>query len=457
MGLASWKSGKLTRKCSPADTSLYLNADLGITSGRLYAKNDTQVEFIAFTGKTAISASEWQYTGLTRQLSTTAVPATSLGGWYTWLANQDFIHDLMHDQINDQQNPSAQYNVALTYATTAARDIALGGDGVATKPYTNIYVTATQLFYEYNLGLAIWQALGTSVAPSATITWEIRLWPLLSPPAWWFVCDWSNVSRATYASLFAVLGTTYGVGDGSTTFGIPNFSNRTAIGNDITSKVVIDDCESAWTAWSNVTATNDLVDFKTGTASVKLAVAWGAVASQILGYKTITVNLAGKTTIGMWIKSDIALASGDIRYQLDDTWALASPIESINIPALVANQWTKVYLTLATPSLDTAIITGGMFQVVDKGAFNLWIDDIATGENYEIGATGGEKTHTLSVGEIPSHTHNVWVWSSSLNGTAGAFPIQIAGWPTTTDTWTWWGLTHNNLSPYLSTNYIIKQ
>lgn len=76
----------------------------------------------------------------------------------------------MHDQLNDAQNPTAQYNVALTYATPAARDLALGGDGVATKAYTNVYVTSTQLFYEYNVGLAIWQALGTSVAPSATIT-----------------------------------------------------------------------------------------------------------------------------------------------------------------------------------------------------------------------------------------------------------------------------------------------
>lgn len=64
----------------------------------------------------------------------------------------------MHDQLNDAQNPTAQYNVALTYATTAARDLALGGDGVATKAYTNIYVTATNLYYKYNTVLAIWQA-----------------------------------------------------------------------------------------------------------------------------------------------------------------------------------------------------------------------------------------------------------------------------------------------------------
>lgn len=285
---------------------------------------------------------------------------------------------MMHDQANDPQNPTQQYNVAMTYATIAARDSVLGADGIATKPYTNVYVTETNLYYQYNTVLAVWQALGTSVAPSATITGEIRMWSTPTPPAGWFSCDGSLVSRATYSALFAVIGTTYGVGDGSTTFAIPNFSSRTPIGYDVSSKIVIDACETAWTAGANVTATNDTGDFKTGTASVKLAVASGATASQILGYKTISVNLAGKTTIGMWIKSDVALSNGDMQYRLDDTAGLASPLESINIPALVANQWTKVYLTLATPGLDTAIISGGIFQVVDKGAFNLWIDDIAT-------------------------------------------------------------------------------
>lgn len=41
-----------------------------------------------------------------------------------------------------------------------------------------------------------------------------------------------NVSRSTYAALFAVLGTTYGVGDGSTTFGLPNLQTRIPVGLD---------------------------------------------------------------------------------------------------------------------------------------------------------------------------------------------------------------------------------
>ncbi len=44
-----------------------------------------------------------------------------------------------------------------------------------------------------------------------------------SAPTGWLLCDGSAISRTTYADLFAVLGTTYGTGDGSTTFNIPDF------------------------------------------------------------------------------------------------------------------------------------------------------------------------------------------------------------------------------------------
>lgn len=41
-------------------------------------------------------------------------------------------------------------------------------------------------------------------------------------PAGWLVADGSAISRSTYAGLFNYIGTTHGVGDGSTTFNIPD-------------------------------------------------------------------------------------------------------------------------------------------------------------------------------------------------------------------------------------------
>jgi microcystin-dependent protein len=43
-----------------------------------------------------------------------------------------------------------------------------------------------------------------------------------SAPAGWLAADGTNVSRTTYAALFSAIGTTYGVGDGSTTFALPD-------------------------------------------------------------------------------------------------------------------------------------------------------------------------------------------------------------------------------------------
>lgn len=44
-------------------------------------------------------------------------------------------------------------------------------------------------------------------------------------PDGWLICDGSAVSRITYAGLFAVIGTTYGAGDGNSTFNLPDYTN----------------------------------------------------------------------------------------------------------------------------------------------------------------------------------------------------------------------------------------
>ena len=45
-------------------------------------------------------------------------------------------------------------------------------------------------------------------------------------PDGWLICNGAAVSRTTYAALFAAIGTTYGTGDGSTTFNLPNANGR---------------------------------------------------------------------------------------------------------------------------------------------------------------------------------------------------------------------------------------
>lgn len=52
-----------------------------------------------------------------------------------------------------------------------------------------------------------------------------------SVPSGYLVCDGSAVGREEYTELFAVIGTTYGAGDGSTTFNLPSISGKTLLGN----------------------------------------------------------------------------------------------------------------------------------------------------------------------------------------------------------------------------------
>lgn len=56
-------------------------------------------------------------------------------------------------------------------------------------------------------------------------------------PLGWLNCDGSAVSRTTYSNLFAVIGTTYGAGDGSTTFNLPNLIDKFVQGSAVAGTV----------------------------------------------------------------------------------------------------------------------------------------------------------------------------------------------------------------------------
>lgn len=61
---------------------------------------------------------------------------------------------------------------------------------------------------------------------------SIQMHGAATAPAGWLECDGSAVSRSTYAALFAVISTTWGVGDGSTTFNLPDMRGYAPRGYD---------------------------------------------------------------------------------------------------------------------------------------------------------------------------------------------------------------------------------
>jgi microcystin-dependent protein len=67
----------------------------------------------------------------------------------------------------------------------------------------------------------------------SSLTGVILPFGATTPPTGFLLCDGSAVSRTTYATLFGVIGTTYGVGNGSTTFNVPDFRQRFPLGKAV--------------------------------------------------------------------------------------------------------------------------------------------------------------------------------------------------------------------------------
>ena len=67
----------------------------------------------------------------------------------------------------------------------------------------------------------------------------IQMYPLATAPTattnggTWMVCDASAISRTAYSALYAIIGTSYGVGDGSTTFNLPDLRSRVPVGYNV--------------------------------------------------------------------------------------------------------------------------------------------------------------------------------------------------------------------------------
>ena len=63
-----------------------------------------------------------------------------------------------------------------------------------------------------------------------TATGTILPWSAASLPSGFLECAGAAVSRSTYSALFAIVGTTYGAGDGSSTFNLPNLADNVPVG-----------------------------------------------------------------------------------------------------------------------------------------------------------------------------------------------------------------------------------
>lgn len=143
--------------------------------------------------------------------------------------------------------------------------------------------------------------------------------------------------------------------------------------------LLVENCEDAWAdqTGGSCACDTDAVNYKVGSKSASFVTTSVGVNTLLATEEAIgAFNLSPYTHLRLWIKSTVGLSAGDLQILLDDTGLCASPLESINIPAVVANTWTLVYLPFIDRTLLTAIITIGLKQITDLADATILIDDV---------------------------------------------------------------------------------
>jgi len=83
--------------------------------------------------------------------------------------------------------------------------------------------------------MSLWARTGAASGSGVVYTGIISAYGAATVPLGWLPCDGAAVDRLTYAALFSVIGTTWGPGDGSTTFNVPDLTDRFALGAGVAS------------------------------------------------------------------------------------------------------------------------------------------------------------------------------------------------------------------------------
>lgn len=153
------------------------------------------------------------------------VPALTQTGdtWEESLAKivvTQFMSDIDSENITDERTYAVAPRISpdrLVFDT----DLDMGGELITSvAPATGAGCALTKL--DVDTYASVYYPLPTGAVVSFGV---------VSPPTGFLACDGSAVSRTTYAALFAVCGTVYGVGDGSTTFNLPNLQTKIVMGH----------------------------------------------------------------------------------------------------------------------------------------------------------------------------------------------------------------------------------
>lgn len=173
-----------------------------------------------------------------------SAPSNQPTGTIRWNTSTSTFQSWDGTNWNDIQIAIGSGGTGASSASGARTNLGLGSLSVQNS--SSVTITGGSVASSALSGLVPTANLGTGTADGTTIlygdqTWksvssisaltgEGRIWYGSSAPSGWLICDGSAISRSTYSALFAIIGVTYGSGDGSTTFNIPDLRQRFPIG-----------------------------------------------------------------------------------------------------------------------------------------------------------------------------------------------------------------------------------
>lgn len=106
---------------------------------------------------------------------------------------------------------------------------------------------------------------------------------------------------------------------------------------------------------------------------------------------------------------------------------------------------------MSVNSTDPGTLFGGTWEAIED------VFLLGAGNTYNVGATGGEATHTLTIEEIPPHNHHILTNNDDFNNSSGGGNYGTSHDGTTAWYQTTWytentggGQAHNNMPPYLA-------
>lgn len=135
------------------------------------------------------------------------------------------------------------------------------------------------------------------------------------------------------------------------------------------------DTHTGWSVSEHITISADGTDKQEGSYSISASIAASAQAGEKWYFNEASAKDFGSATkMIFWIKSSVSTNAGELQFEVDDSADLASPLDTVNIPALTADTWTEVTISLG--AARSSVLSYGIKYTTDIGAATVKIDDI---------------------------------------------------------------------------------